>query len=326
MKGIDLNTPLNKLNLSLNKSWVAPYISQLRSELKAKGLKFCPHFWIGEEWFCSDGVPGISIPFFILEKRFIRLELRMVHEIEGAGPRELMKLLRHECGHAIDNAFYLRRKKKRQKIFGLSSKKYPKNYIPREPRDKYVKHLEPSYAQAHPDEDWAETFAIWLDPKSNWKNKYKKGLVREKLNYMDSLMGELKGVYPYNRSKEKVDPISASSLTLREYYLSKRIEKGLEFRPIYHKKIYNQFSLSGGHIPAANFLKKNRREIYDFILRDKTYNSYQVSTIYQKIIAFCSDQNLKLKKEERVMKKEFSSYLKKNLNSFIRSGEHKVIM
>ena len=36
----------------------------------------------------------------------------------------------------------------------------------------YVQHLDYWYAQSHPFEDYAETFAVWLRPSSRWKRRY----------------------------------------------------------------------------------------------------------------------------------------------------------
>jgi hypothetical protein len=38
---------------------------------------------------------------------------------------------------------------------------------------RFVRHLPGWYAQKHPDEDWAETFAVWMTPGANWKEEYR---------------------------------------------------------------------------------------------------------------------------------------------------------
>src|SRR6185295_10017069 len=94
----------------------------------------------------------------------------------------------HEAGHAIDHAFRLERRRKRQEIFGSSSKPYPEFYTPKPYSKSFVLHLDAWYAQSHPDEDFAETFAVWLTPSSEWRQRYAGWKAAKKLEYMDALM------------------------------------------------------------------------------------------------------------------------------------------
>ena len=88
---------------------LADRIEQLGSELAARGLRFRPHFWLSDEWFTPDGVPGVAIPFYLAHPRLMRLERKQMLEVEGGTEAWCMKILRHEAGHAIDNAYRLRR-------------------------------------------------------------------------------------------------------------------------------------------------------------------------------------------------------------------------
>ena len=83
-----------------------------------------------------------------------------------------MKILRHEAGHAIDNAYKLRQRRRRQQMFGPSYMQYPEYYTPKPYSKSFVLHLDSWYAQSHPDEDFAETFAVWLTPESDWRARY----------------------------------------------------------------------------------------------------------------------------------------------------------
>jgi hypothetical protein len=145
---------------------------------------------------------AISIPFHLSTP-----ELRA---LEGDLPsREgIMKILRHETGHAVNYAYRLWQKEGWRKTFGDFDKRYPKRYLSRvNPWSKsFVRHLhhvsDPHYAQKHPDEDWAETFATWLDPRSHWKEKYRNWPhALEKLTFVDSLMQEIAGHEPANKTK-----------------------------------------------------------------------------------------------------------------------------
>ena len=155
-----LDLSIKDVYIPIEKTGLKPYIDRLYLELEKKGLgKFRPHVWFSDGWFTPDGVAGIAIPFYLAHKRLAQLEEKKLFEIEGGTPRWFMQLLRHECGHAIDNAYGLRRKKARQKMFGRSTEKYEEYYAAKPFSKSYVVHLDMWYSQSHPDEDFAETFA-----------------------------------------------------------------------------------------------------------------------------------------------------------------------
>lgn len=191
---------------------------RLERELQARDLRLRPHFWFSEEWFSPDGVPGIAIPFYLAHPRLERLERRLSGAVEGGNPTSLMRILRHEAGHAIDTAFRLRRRRVWRETFGSPTRPYPDRYRP-DPRSRaFVRHLEGWYAQAHPAEDFAETFAVWLAPRSNWRRRYANTPALKKLLAMDHLMRDVAGREPPIRSNRRIDTVATSRLSLREYY------------------------------------------------------------------------------------------------------------
>jgi hypothetical protein len=168
-----LDMRIRDLGLTIAGTWLEERVHRLYAELQAKDLRIRPHCWLSEEWFSPDGVPGIAIPFFLAHPRLKRLERKFILDVEGGTPAKCMRLLRHEAGHAIDHAFQLHRRRSWRRIFGLSSQPYPEYYRPKPASRRYVVHLDNWYAQAHPDEDFAETFAIWLTPGSRWRDRYR---------------------------------------------------------------------------------------------------------------------------------------------------------
>jgi len=116
------------LGLSIEGTELEPRIATLGAELDARGLKFRPHFWLSDEWFTPDGVPGVAIPFYLAHPRLARLELSQMLEVEGGDPDECLRILRHEAGHAIDNAYQLRSRPTRRRLFGLPTTPYPEYY------------------------------------------------------------------------------------------------------------------------------------------------------------------------------------------------------
>lgn len=210
------------LKLQIRDARLQRHIDRLYAELKRAGLRFRPHYWLAEEWFSPDGVPGIAIPFYLAHPRLKRLERRMMREVEGGNADWLMRILRHEAGHALDTAFRLRRRKDWQAIFGSPSLPYPDSYRPRPGNRRFVQHLDPWYAQIHPTEDFAETFAVWLKPGGSWRREYRGWPALDKLLYVDALMKELQGLRPAVHRRRFVEPLSANARTLGEHYREKQ--------------------------------------------------------------------------------------------------------
>src|SRR4030095_1290806 len=138
---------------------LAERIQQFRDELESRGLRFPLHFYLSDEWFTPDGASAIAVPFSLAHPRLAKLEEAQMLEVEGGEHEWCMRILRHEAGHAIDNAFKLRLRRQRRKVFGSYKKPYPESYTPRPYSKRFVLHLDAWYAQSHPDEDFAETFA-----------------------------------------------------------------------------------------------------------------------------------------------------------------------
>jgi hypothetical protein len=214
-----LDLRLCELNLAIEDTWLAPRIERVLDELERRRLRFRPHFWLTEEWFTPDGVPGVGVPFYLAHPRLRRLEERMMLDVEGGAHDWCMRILRHEVGHAIDNAYMLHRKRSWQQIFGRYTAPYPNFYQPRPYSKRFVLHLDYWYAQSHAAEDFAETFAVWLTPGSQWRRRYAGWPALKKLLFVDQLMREIAGRKPIFSTKEVVGPLhhpDASRTILRQ--------------------------------------------------------------------------------------------------------------
>src|SRR6187551_3971452 len=136
-----LRTRFCDLRLTLRNSDIERRLREARRSLQARGIQFKPHVWLSEEWFSPDGVPGIAVPFYLAHPRLERLERRIMRGAEGGNARTLMRILRHEAGHALDNAYRLRRRKCWRDVFGPASLPYPHRYRARPGSRRYVHHL-----------------------------------------------------------------------------------------------------------------------------------------------------------------------------------------
>ena len=211
-----LASPIRELGLKLAGSPVERFVEQLYRELEAKGLaKFRPACYLTDEWGCPSGEPIIGIPFYLADSALSQLE-KETHDLEDA--REIMMYLRHEAGHAFTYAYKLHNKPEWKQIFGPFRRPYHDNYRPAPFSRDYVRHLPGWYAQKHPDEDFAETFAVWLTPRSNWRKRYRGWPAMEKLRYLDRLARSLAKSDPARR--RGIADITADDMetTLGEFY------------------------------------------------------------------------------------------------------------
>lgn len=197
-------------------------IHRLRAELKAQGITFRPHVWLSTEWFSPDGVPGIALPFYLADPRLAALERRMLGYVEGQSEYECMQLLRHEMGHVVCTAYRLHYKSSWREVFGRFGAPYPSVYKPNPASRNYVRHLDDWYAQAHPAEDFAETFAVWLGRPRRWRREYRGWPALRKLEYVDDLMrSHVCGRRAKVTTRRQVEPLRSLRTTLRDHYKEK---------------------------------------------------------------------------------------------------------
>jgi hypothetical protein len=317
------------LGLTIEGTELEPRIAQLNAEIEARGLRFRPHYWLSDDWFTPDGVPGIAIPFYLAHPRLMKLELAQMLEVEGGDTESCLRILRHEAGHAIDNAYLLRRRPKRRRLFGNPATEYPEYYTPKPYSKSYVHHLDHWYAQSHPDEDFAETFAVWLDPQSVWKERYAGWPAERKLEYMDGLMRELARRRPEVRSKRIVDPLPRLKKTLGEHYRKKREHYGLDHPDFYDSDLRRLFSDAPEYAknpPAARFVRRIRREVRSTVASFTDSYQYTIDQLLEKIIEQCREQNLRLTDSEESTKTDFMIFLTVQTMNYLHSGRHRVAL
>ncbi|MEN6336157.1 MAG: putative zinc-binding metallopeptidase [Phycisphaerales bacterium] len=209
------------LGLRIKGSPLEPFIRQLEQELAAKGVDYKPSFYLTDSWGCPDRVPAIGIPFYLASDSLGRIEREQTGSLEDG--QTIMQFLRHEVGHAINYAFRLWKDPSWRATFGSFSKPYRDVFHPNPRSRRFVRHIcscpyRYTYAQKHPDEDFAETFAVWLTPRSGWRRKYRGWPAIEKLKYVDRLMRQICGEQPKCRRGRLVKPVSKLTLPLAEHY------------------------------------------------------------------------------------------------------------
>lgn len=315
------------LKLSIQGTPLQKRIQQLNEELAQRGLNFTPHCWLSDDWFSPDGIPGIAIPFYLAHPRLIRLERKQLLEVEGGTHEWCMKILRHEAGHAIDTAFRLRRKANYRRVFGKATEPYPEYYQPMPSSRDYVLHLEMWYAQAHPLEDFAETFAVWLRPGSRWRTRYRDWPALGKLMLVNDLMKSIVGKKPLVNSREQVDSLSRVRKTLRTHYQRKREHYGVDFPSIYDNDLRKLFSCDPIHrrnSTAAAFLSRIRGELRRSVARWTGEYSYTIDQVVQEMIERCRELKLRLGNSPEEAKRDAMILVAVRTTGFLHEGRHRV--
>ncbi len=316
------------LSLSIAGTEIEHRIAIVDAELEARGL-VRPHYWLSDEWFTPDGVPGVAIPFYLAHPRLAKLELAQMLEVEGGDEASCLKILRHEAGHATDNAYGLRRRGTRRRLFGTPATPYPEYYTPKPYSKSFVQHLDHWYAQSHPDEDFAETFAVWLDPRANWGLRYAGWPAQRKLEYMDRMMRSVAKTRPRITSKRQVDPLPRLRKTLGEHYRKKREHYGLDHPDFYESDLRNLFSDSPEYSKnqsAARFLRRIRKDVRSTVASFTDSYQYTIDQLIEKVIQRCRELNLRLMDSEQATRTEFMVFLTVQTMNYLHSGRHRVAL
>ncbi len=317
------------LDLEIAGSALETRIDQLARELEELGLHFRPFYWISSEWFTPDGVPGCAAPFYLIHPRLAQLERNQVREVEGGTAEWCMKILRHEAGHAVDNAYQLRRRRRRQRLFGSSHTPYPEFYEPRPYTRSIVRHLEPSYALSHPDEDFAETFAVWMTPYSDWRQRYVAWPVLKKLEYMDELMREIRARPPMTTRRTEIEPLGELTTTLREHYGTRRERLGIGEADAYDRDLMRLFPRrvdnAGGRGTgsADEFITSIQSEALTKVTRWTGEYKYTVKRVLTEVRARCRTLRLGIDAAESDTREDFVLFLTAQTMKYILEGRHR---
>ena len=307
-----LEVRLKDLKVTVEGTWLEDCLLALHDELAQSGIRVWPHAWISSEWFSPENTTGIAIPFYLAHPRLMRLERKMIIDVEGGTWTECMAILRHEAGHVVQHAYALSRRRQWQRLFGPTSRRYPRYYRPNPASRHYVQHLRLWYAQSHPDEDFAETFAVWLRPRSNWRTRYAGWPALKKLEYVDALMGEISNQRPLLKNREKVDPLSALTETLGEHYRRKQALYAFDTPKTYDRDLLRLFSADPKHRrseAASSFLRRNRARVRKLVAKWTGEYQLTLDAVLDDMIARCRELNLRAVGPEQKLVIDFTVLL-----------------
>jgi len=310
-----------ELRLSLRNSTIERHIKTLEADLRRRGIRFRPHVWLSTEWFSPDGVPGIAVPFYMAHPRLMRLERKQMDQVEGGNASWLIRILRHELAHALDNAYRLRRRKGWRRVFGKASRPYPDIYRARPASRSYVLHLGHWYAQSHPTEDFAETFAVWMQPRARWRRDYEDWPALRKLEFVDALMATIRDEKPVVRNRDLIEPLSENRCTLADHYRKKRDRYALDTPDAYDlrlKRIFGKRREGKRTMQASRFVRQCRPQLERLLIRRSRLHPYLIHHVLRAVIQRCRELDLVLDTSQREAKRAVLGVLERILMDILR--------
>ena len=315
------------LRVRIEGSELEPYVAQLFGELEAHGLGLKPEAYLADEWFSPSGVPLIAIPFFLAHPRLKQLELRQMLEVEGGTRGWCLQLLRHECGHAYDHAYGFSKRERWAAVFGSPDVEYePDAYRPRPYSRSFVRHLPNWYAQAHPDEDFAETFAVWLTfSPEQWRSQYRGWKALEKLEYVAELMKEVaEQPPPVIEKRGRAWEASRLRRTLEKYYAAKRKLYAQDFPDVYDSDLRAIFEKGDfGEESAAQVMRRMQHRLSAAIVRWTGQHKYVADTLVSRLIIRARELKLPAPRDQATLMVDLAAYLSALVTNHLHTGKFK---
>ena len=326
-----LDVRLCDLGVKIEGTELEAHIARLYRELRRRGVTYQPYFWLSDGWFTPDGHSGVAIPFYLAHPRLRQLERRQMLEVEGGTPAWCMRILRHEVGHVLDNAYRLHRRKRYREVFGNWSDPYPDFYQPKPYSRSYVVHLDMWYAQAHPAEDFAETFAVWLRPGSNWRQRYDGWPALQKLLFVDELMATVVAdCRPAVVTRRYSKPLNRLRQTLREHYREKRLHYIQEDWPDFYdsdlRRLFSDDPRYRHNRSASSFLREIKPELRRMVSRWTGEYQYTIEQVLDDIIDRCRELGLRLVRSPRRTTLDAVVMLTVQTMNYLHDGHHRVAL
>ena len=254
-----LSKKISELALKIDGTPVERLVFQLYQELERAGISIKPKTYLSDGWGCPNRVPVIGIPFYLVDSKLCSLKSQLTG-IEPEDDTEVMMILRHEAGHAFNYAYRLYKSVKWRQLFGRFSLPYKEQFkvIPFSAR--FVRHVPGWYVQRHPDDDFAETFSVWLTPDSDWRKRYVGTPALTKLLYVDKTVGRYVNKQAIV-TRGKLDmPVEEMTMTLGAWFRKQKKHRRVVLHPILNEDLKRLFPAAEGKL-AVDFLRANRQQL-----------------------------------------------------------------
>lgn len=215
-------TPIRELGLQIAGTRLEPIVAAFSLELERLGLeKIKPIFYLSTEWGVASDTIAIAIPFYLARQDLTALHQERAGHVEGYTRNDILKYLRHEMGHVVLYGYKLYEDPDWIALFGSVTQPYLEQYRPEPFSRRYVQHLPGWYAQKHPEEDWAETFAVWMTPGVDWRNEYQEWPEAfHKLEYCARVMDQIKDREPLITATTPDESADTITYSVDDFYRS----------------------------------------------------------------------------------------------------------
>ena len=314
------------LHICIEGSELQERVQHLYNGLEARGLLLRPDCYLSSEWFSPEGSPVIAIPFYLAHPRLKQLELHQILDVEGGTYEWCMQILRHECGHAYDHAYQFSSTDAWVEAFGDRDVEYqPETYRPRPYSKSFVQHLPNWYAQAHPDEDFAETFAVWLTLKpEEWRSQYRGWKALKKLEAVDAMMAHARSHPPQMTKGRRLWDATRSRQTLEKHYAAKRKLLAEDFPDVYDGDLRAIFEKGEpGDESAAEVMRRLRELLIAAVTRWTGQRKYIGSELVKRLVARCGELALPAPRDQTKLLIELASYLATLVTNHLHTGRFK---
>jgi hypothetical protein len=258
--------PIRDLGLTIAGTRLEPILAEFQSELEQVGLrKLRPRFYLSTEWGVPMDTIAIALPFYLARPDLTELHAQRTGHVEGVSRADILRYLRHEMGHVVGYAHRLYDRSDWVNQFGSITQPYLEDYRPQPFSRRFVRHLPGWYAQKHPDEDWAETFAVWMTPGVDWRADYAGWPdALAKLEYTERVIAELADVDPIQTDDQPDEDVGELDYSLEEFYqdldgAAEELPQGLDgaLRAIFADLAGD----SGPRAPAGDLMRRLERDV-----------------------------------------------------------------
>jgi hypothetical protein len=280
-----LQARIKDLRLHLAGTPLERHIQQMYSELELRGIDLRPQCYLSDQWGCPSGVPVIGLPFYLADPNLHSIEAALGGGAESE--RDIQMYLRHEAGHCFNYAHKLYETEEWKKLFGDYSRPYREDYKPQPFSKKYVVHISGWYAQKHPDEDFAETFAVYMTPGLDWQSRYKGWGALKKLQYVQQVVEKLgRGPASVNLEERDLD-VDQMEETVLDHYRLRALEEKVDVQLGEHldQDLLNLFEGPQEGAPSADMLlRAERADLLESVTRYSGVSRPVVKTLLDHLL------------------------------------------
>ena len=203
-----------------------------------------------------------------------------------------MRLMRHEAGHAYMYAYQLTRRKKWKQCFGQTS------------RRKHLTRTGHAHSAAVTSfilrigthrviqtRIFAETFAVWLTRKLDWRKDDAGWSALRKMEHVVQLMRSLAGMPPVHTPGYRVADYDCLNVKLKTYYARKRKLNEETYPDFYDTDLRQLFGAPAG-IKASAYLRRRRRRLLNAVCQWTNEKKFPVNQLLARLTRRCDELEL----------------------------------